>query len=166
MASISPSGFLVRSHLGLNSWRGHCVCWCAIFSEGFDRPCGFAYNCGLGTVRMALATQALSCPQQCVGAPSTSCQDRIACATGLRLSRRSFTTSQTVVKVNYVSRMGASKWTAAASASSEFQSTFTAKELERDAAKEALLLAVSSSHSSDFSFAQSGPGLFRCLSLS
>lgn len=34
------------------------------------------------------------------------------------------------------------KWRAAAFASSEFQSTFTAKELERDAAKEALLLAI------------------------
>lgn len=104
---------------------------------------------------MALATQALSCPQQYAAAVSTcststpSSHDRVSSASGLRSNgwrRHDFTSNGVSVTVPgrcERSRRGANngKWRAAAS--SEFQSTFTAKELERDAAKEALLLAVS-----------------------
>lgn len=103
---------------------------------------------------MALATQALSCPQQYAAAVSTcstsatSSHDRVSSASGLRSNgwrRHDFPSNGVSVTVPGQcerSRRGAEngKWRAAAS--SEFQSTFTAKELERDAAKEALLLAI------------------------
>jgi len=95
---------------------------------------------------MALATQALLCPQQYVASSSMcststpACEDRIASATGLRFSKRIFTSQAVKVNVSEGARIGALKCRAAAA--SDFQSTFTAKELERESAKEALLLAI------------------------
>lgn len=105
---------------------------------------------------MALATQALLCPQQLVGALSACStstpapHDRVSSTTGLRLSKLGLQSlSSHGVSVSAAARSdgGAQRGVrAAASASTDFQSTFTAKELERDAAKEALLLAVSCNH--------------------
>ncbi|KAG0630448.1 hypothetical protein M758_1G178600 [Ceratodon purpureus] len=97
---------------------------------------------------MALATQALLCPQQLVGAVSTcststsASQERVSAAAGLRVGKWGVQrgTSHGVSVSGVGSVRGGVR--AAANASSEFQSTFTAKELERDAAKEALLLAI------------------------
>jgi hypothetical protein len=98
---------------------------------------------------MALATQALLCPQQWGAAVSTcststsASHDRVSSATGLRLSRREPRSFSSLNGVS-VTAVGSGRGVkAAVSASSDFQSTFTAKDLERDAAKEALLLAVS-----------------------
>jgi hypothetical protein len=89
------------------------------------------------------------CPQQWGAAVSTcststsASHDRVSSATGLRLSRREPRSFSSLNGVS-VTAVGSGRGVkAAVSASSDFQSTFTAKDLERDAAKEALLLAVS-----------------------